>query len=223
MISSEISGLTGEALLEKIYAILEKHKKEIVSCKAVLIEDDLDGKFYGMSEQEIRDYKKHIVQKVCKLLEKDMPVFILYASPEAESWFLADWNNGFGNVYSDAGCIHDVEAGARTFFVHHLKRYIEQNILMQYKDDIENYGFFDGTYYKLSEQLMNAIQVEVKDYIRELSHSNEDYIEQITSSRSLYYSKKLHGDKMLRNIVPEFVALKCRRYFAFTYKEIAEF
>ncbi|MBP3609591.1 MAG: hypothetical protein J6J42_04560 [Lachnospiraceae bacterium] len=42
-ISSDISGLTGEALFEKIYSILGKYRDEISKCKAVLIEDDLDG------------------------------------------------------------------------------------------------------------------------------------------------------------------------------------
>ena len=49
-ISSQISGLTGEALLEKVYSILEKHKEEICTCKAILIEYYLDGKFYGWGD-----------------------------------------------------------------------------------------------------------------------------------------------------------------------------
>lgn len=52
-INSSISGLTGEALLEKIYNILEKHRNEIAKCKAVLIEDDLDGRFHDYSEEQV--------------------------------------------------------------------------------------------------------------------------------------------------------------------------
>ena len=40
-INPSISGLTGDALLTKIYDILEKHKTEISECAAILIEDDL--------------------------------------------------------------------------------------------------------------------------------------------------------------------------------------
>lgn len=53
-ISSQISGLTGEALLEKIYDIISKHKDEIVQCKAILIEDDLDGRFFNIATMKLK-------------------------------------------------------------------------------------------------------------------------------------------------------------------------
>ena len=39
-ISSNISGLTGDALLEKIYEIIAKNVHEISNCAGIIIEDD---------------------------------------------------------------------------------------------------------------------------------------------------------------------------------------
>lgn len=219
-LNREISGLTGEALLEKIYHILEKNKAEIGLCKAVLIEDDLDGRFYGWDDKQIEDYKSKIVDKVHEKLQKDIPVFILYASPEVESWFISDWKNGFEYLYCKSGVVTDVEHNAKSFFLHHLKDYINSNVLKNYSQHIEEYGWFCGEYVKLSDRVIDAIQTEVKDYIRGLQGGNLSYVKQIIESRDLYYSKKLHGDIMLRNIHPDVVAVKCRKYFGGTYNEI---
>lgn len=219
-INSQISGLTGDALLEKVYRILEKNREEIGKCKAVLIEDDLDGKFHGYSDEWIEEYKNQIIYKVHEKLQKDIPVFILYASPEAESWFIADWKNGFEYLYSDSGVVTDVEYNAKRFFLHHLKQYIQNNVLKEYAENIEEYGWFDGEYTKLSDRIICAIQTEVKDYIGELKGIKLSYVKQIIESRDLYYSKKLHGDIMLRNIQPDIIADKCRKYFGGTYNEI---
>lgn len=220
-ISSNISGLTGEALLEKIYSILEKYRDEISKCKAILIEDDLDGKFHGYSSEQIENYTSQIINKVHEKLQKDIPVFILYASPEAESWFIADWENGFEYLYCHSGVVADVEHGARLFFSHNLKQYIDRNILGEYSNNIEEYGWFGENYLKLSDQIIDTIQMGIKDYINEMRNVNPAYVRQIVESRDLYYSKKLHGDRMLRCIKPNLVASKCRKYFGTTYNQMA--
>lgn len=219
-ISSQISGLTGDALLEKIYNILEKNREEISTCSAVLIEDDLDGKFHDYDDKQIEEYKNQIIKEVRFRLKRDMPVFILYASPEVESWFLADWKNGFEYLYCDSGVVTDVGHSARQYFSYHLKQYLEHYILGQYSDNIEEFGWFQGNYVKLSDRIINAVQTEVKEYICKMKDRNVSFARQIEESRDLYYSKKLHGDRMLRNIQPETVALKCRKYFRNTYNEI---
>lgn len=221
-INSQISGLTGDALLEKVYHILEKNRDEIGKCKAVLIEDDLDGKFHGYSDEQIKKCKNQIIQKVQEKLQKDIPVFILYASPEAESWFIADWINGFEYLYNESGVVTDVEHNARCFFLHHLKQYIENNVLKEYTDNIEEYGWFLGKYIKLSDRIINVVQTEIKEYIQEMPNANKGYVNQIVVSRDLYYSKKLHGDRMMRNIRPDIVAAKCRKYFGSTYNAIVK-
>lgn len=215
----QISGLTGGALLEKIYEILEKHKDEIGRCKAVLIENDLDGRFHGYDDEKIEKYKKQIIHKVHEKLEKEIPVFILYASPEAESWFLADWKNGFEYLYCNSGVVTDVEHNAKLFFSHQLKYYLDEYVLKEYSECIEEFGWSGDRYIKLSNQIIDAVQTGAKEYISKIPGGNKHYIKQIVESRDLYYSKKLHGDRMLRNIQPDAVADKCRKYFGSTYKE----
>lgn len=223
IIKKEISGLTGEALLKKIYSILEKHKDEINTCKAVLIEDDLDGRFHNCDNETIKEYHDAIVAKVHSKLESDIPVFILYASPEVESWFITDWNNGFGYLYGKSNMIKDMEQKAKSFFLHHLRYYIHNEILKEYSHNIEEYGWFENGYVKLSDQIISVIQTNIKDYVRTLPQANSDCVKQIIESRDLYYSKKLHGDIMLRSIRPDVVAEKCRQYFMGTYNELAYF
>lgn len=223
IIKKEISGLTGEALLKKIYSILEKHKDEINTCKAVLIEDDLDGRFHNWDNKKIKGYRDAIVDKVHSKLESDIPVFILYASPEAESWFIADWDNGFGYLYGKSNRIKDMDQKAKSFFLHHLRDYIYSEVLKEYSHNIEDYGWFENGYIKLSDQIISVIQTNIKDYVRTLPQANSDCVKQIIESRDLYYSKKLHGDIMLRSISPDVVAEKCRQYFMGTYNELAYF
>lgn len=76
IISPELSGLTGEALLEKIYSILEKHRNEINQCKAILIEDDLDGKFHEYNEDDVIAYKAQIIDRVHEKLGSNLPVIV---------------------------------------------------------------------------------------------------------------------------------------------------
>lgn len=219
-LNSKISGLTGEALLEKIYTIISKNKEEIGQCKAIIIEDDLDGKFHEFDEKQVEGYKKSIIDKIYVNLGKTIPVFLLFASPEVESWFISDWENGFEYLYCDTGIVNDVERNAKLFFTHHLKKYINEEILKEYSQDVEAYGFFNGEYLKLSDQLIEGIQNGVKNYVQTIPKVNKAYVQQIVNSRNLYYSKKLHGDRMLRNISPETVAGKCRKYFCSVYNEI---
>lgn len=223
ILKKEISGLTGEALLKKIYSILEKHKDEINTCKAVLIEDDLDGRFHNCDNETIKEYHDAIVAEVHSKLESDIPVFILYASPEAESWFIADWDNGFGYLYGKSNRIKDMDQKAKSFFLHHLRDYIYSEVLKEYSHNIEEYGWFENGYVKLSDQIISVIQTNIKDYVRTLPQANSDCVKQIIESRDLYYSKKLHGDIMLRSIRPDVVAEKCRQYFMGTYNELAYF
>lgn len=216
-ISNQISGLTGEKLLEKVYEILKNHKDEINDCKAIIIEDDLDGKFFEWSREKIQKYQQNIIHHIHQLLNNPLPVFIFYASPEAESWFIADWDNSFVHIYTNTARVPDVEKNACLFFIHHLRQYLANYVLKEYSTDIEKYGYFNGKYYKLSDQLIDAVQVKVKEYIQMLANVNDEYKQQIVHSKYLYYSKKLHGGEMMGNIKPEIIAAQCRSYFAPVY------
>ncbi|MCD8347678.1 MAG: hypothetical protein LUD16_06940 [Lachnospiraceae bacterium] len=226
IIKPELSGLTGEALLDKVCEMCsnKRYREELLRCKALLIEDDLDGRFSYLTEQEIEQYNQNIVDRICENLGTyAMPIFLVYASPEVESWFIADWENSFKKVYSDKGIVDDVDLNARMFFEHHLKRYVETKILREYVDDVEKFGWFDGNYVKLSDQIISAIQTDVKDAICSLPVANKEYVDQIVASGKLYYSKSKHGDYMLRSIQPGNVEKKCKWYFRKAYGEILDF
>lgn len=222
-ISRKISGLTGSALLEKIYTIIQNHPIEIAQCSAILIEDDLDGNFYGMDKTQIQGYINSIQEKIHSILKCNIPIFILYASPEIESWFIADWDNGFGYIYTSDVCVTDIDSSTKIFFTHHLRQYLNTYVLKEYSNDIENYGYFHQKYYKLSDEIIEAIQTRVKEYISLLPNTNQLYSKQISSSRDLYYSKKLHGDRMLRRLEPLTLANKCRHFFSPTFNSLANF
>lgn len=175
------------------------------------------------SNETIKEYHDAIVAEVHSKLESDIPVFILYASPEVESWFITDWNNGFGYLYGKSNRIKDMDQKAKSFFLHHLRDYIYSEVLKEYSHNIEEYGWFENGYVKLSDQIISVIQTNIKDYVRTLPQANSDCVKQIIESRDLYYSKKLHGDIMLRSIRPDVVAEKCRQYFMGTYNELAYF
>lgn len=222
-IDKEISGLTGEKLLLKVYSIIEAHKGELAEFSAILIEDDLDGRFQGWDEVEINQYNQAIKNKIKQKMGKDIPVFIVYASPEIESWFVADWDNGFGFLYCYSGFVTDVRAEARKFYAYHLRLYINRVILGQYENDIENYGFFEGRYVKLSDKIIDALQNGFREYIESMSGISKKIVLEIQNSRCLCYSKKSHGQNMLRNIIPQNMLGKCCRYFKGFFYELEKF
>lgn len=222
-ISKDISGLTGKALLNKIYKIIAAHKDEIKKFSAIIIEDDLDGLFHRSDEDEINNHICTIIKEINVILEKDMPVFVIYASPEIESWFIADWKNSFEYIYLSSTIVKDLEYEERKIFVYYLRKYINSYILKDCSDNIEEYGWFDDEYRKLSEEIQLAIRKNVKEEIIRSSKFRKELTLKIYQSKYLYYSKKLHGEKMLRNIDPSVVATKCRKYFFNTFNRLHYF
>jgi hypothetical protein len=218
-ISPEVNGLTGESLLNKVYEIMKKHTDEISQCSAIVIEDDLDGRFEGWNDEKIKKYYEDVCRNVRDILGDEVKVFIVYASPEVEGWFLADWENSFESVYAEV--VDDVETDARQYFLHHLRQYVVKFVLREYAGDIERYGYLDGKYVKLSDEIIRALESDVKEYVRNLPNANERYVNQIEESRQLYYSKRLHGDKMLRRIEPSTVAAVCKHFFAPAYYKLS--
>lgn len=215
-----VNGLTGTTLIRKVMHLVEAHKEELKGYVAILIEDDMDDRFVDWSDERINAYKKEIHDTICGILQCDIPVFFLYAAPEIESWFLADWNHSFGYVYGKCSIITDLDNATRIYFVHHLKQYIDKNIIKRYCQGLSNIETFaekttnDSNYLKLSELLADAVHHKVVSYIGNLPGCNEAFFEKIVASKDLYYSKSLHGDLMLREIEPTMVARYCRFYFA---------
>ena len=63
IIADNINGLTGEKLIAKVYDILKNHSNEIKECKAIIIEDDLDGRFNGWSGEKVKKYMCYSISR----------------------------------------------------------------------------------------------------------------------------------------------------------------
>lgn len=223
-IEKDMNGLTGEGLISYVYNYIETHLDEIVQFDAMLIEDDLDNRFFideipgdiktrrKAKTQEFIDYCQEVSDTIRTKLSKapDYPVIQLYASPEIESWFLGDWEHSFGCIYGPRyeGILNHDE---NEYFGNRFQTYIRSNIVKEYIDCIEHYGYFEGNYHKLSKQLEVAI---TGDFKVKLNEQPNDLAKRIAKNRNLYYSKRIHGDLMLRNLSPEILANNCPEYYA---------
>ena len=223
-IRDDISGLTGDALLSKIYEILHDNKERFQQYDAILIEDDLDGRFHEWSDQQILNDIEKKTEKIVTQLGKVVPVFFLYASPEIESWFIADWKNGFSALYQESFQYQGHFARSdRDFFLHCLKTYIENNILGKFSQSIEDYWQTDkqGKLLKLSDQIIYGIQNAIPECL-EKTEEHRTFLEKFRDAKPAY-SKKEHGCIMLRNLDPNEVSKKCKRFFAPECKSLRSF
>ena len=75
-------------------------------------------------------------------------------------------------------------------------------------------------YIKLSDEIIEAVQTKVKEYMSGFTTINSIQLKEIVESRDLYYAKNLHGRTMLRQIQPTIVSEKCSRYFGNAYNEL---
>ena len=182
----EKNGLTGDALIKELYRLLDIRKQHGELFDAFLIEDDLDGRFNGLSSKEIEQYKERVIKEIRKRYPEAEVVF-LYASPEIEAWFLADWDNTFKQVYKIRAS-PQLRINATEYFCHRLKRYIDAQILKEDKDDIESFDFYDedGSFVKLSDKIMDAVAFGVKQMIADDGSANDKLKELIVNSRNLY-------------------------------------
>lgn len=222
LIKDEFSGITGNSLINKACQCLSlpSVQKEIEEglIDAILVEDDTDDRFIGKSEDWINQDEGAKRNLLLQASHKDLPVVFLYASPEAEAWFISDWDNGFGWLYNSPDVVLQLNADERRYFATKLRRYILVNLLKNDMNSIEDYGFNEnGVYEKLSNRLIKIVGIELKDQIRSDSKANKQYVHDIEASRDLYYSKKKHGSMMMKRIDPDVVAGRCRHYFARGY------
>ncbi len=218
----EYSGLTGTALLHYVYDYLTNHKEEFSDFDAIIIEDDLDGLF---NEELVPGDKKSLVSKRTQSFEKhcniiretvreklnrdaSFPVIQFYAAPEIETWFLSDWRNSFGSVYGPKGMAL-LTSAENDFFSARFQPYIRNYVLHEYENFLENYGYFDGIYSKLSDNIISSFD----SFKVTMAGENLPLAKAISIKERLYYSKRLHGGEMLKQISPEAVRAKCPVYF----------
>lgn len=66
---------------------------------AVLLVDDADCRFHGRERRGYDDWLSGLTRDVREAMaQPDLPVYALFASPEVESWFYADWEHSFGTL-----------------------------------------------------------------------------------------------------------------------------
>lgn len=219
----DYSGLTGNGLFDYINNYISKYKDTIKECDAVLIEDDLDGKYIGLYDQNTYKnnipnvkaaYEKEMTgrkEHIRLLLGKDssFPVFILHASPEIEAWFYADWSNTFGYVFGPE--VENILAEKiNEFFSINFKKYLDEKVIKQYSECIELFGSFDGEYQKLSDRIIETLDGKYK---AELESENENVLKDIKYNMKLSYSKKFEGQQMLIHLSPKTLEKNCTVFF----------
>lgn len=215
-IEQKHNGLTGMGLIEYILKFVKTKRFQEEGYDAILIEDDKDDRFLskqvdgtGKFDQNAWDeFKVNIKNKLNEICP-DLPVIFFYAAPEVESWFWADFDNSFGITYRSY-----LSSQENDFFKVKFRKYVNDSILTdQYKDCIEQYGYFNGIYRKLSTQIQDALLENdfLQEYQPEKNHPN------------ISYSKRKEGEEMLRQIDPTVVLQYCTICFKegfWTLKEI---
>ncbi len=222
----ELTGATGSELLTQVYRDMKNHTKELQNFQAILIEDDMDEQYF-LEGGHVRDYekieerKKEIATEIRKILEMPtLRVFFLYAMPEIESWFVADWDCTFGSEYCSK------LQKMNTYFSITFRNYVLKQVLTdKYPvEEIENYGYFDGVYKKLSNQLIDAFhEYSCQDMAGKSNKLFNQKINELIAGNKLAYSKKGEGINMLLNLNPSKVAEICGHYFSKTYHELKNF
>lgn len=222
----EFSGMTGTDLLRYVYSYLEKYPNELLDCEAVIIEDDLDGRFTEATgspatkvSKRTKEFETHcytVSKEVRSRLRKDdtFPVIQIFAALEIETWFLSDWSNTFGFVHGPK-VSNILSAKENQYFSAMFQPYLRQNVLYGYANQIGNYGYFNGIYRKLSDQLFMCL-----DSFKVSIAQSSDVATSISSNPLLKYSKRSHGDEMLRHLSPDIVQRKCSIYFKDAFNSI---
>lgn len=212
-ISQEQSGLTGRSLIQYILKFIKTETFQKERYDAILIEDDKDDRFLEIdpngfsvfNQTEWADFKittNNDIKKICP----NIPVIYFFAAPEIETWFIADFDNSFGMAYRTILTYKE-----NKFFKIRFCKYINKFIITkQYKKCIEEYGYFNGSYLKLSTQIQKALD-------------ENDFLEDFNTKTSLpiiSYSKRYIGQDMLSQIDPDTVLKYCTIFFKEGYNSL---
>lgn len=200
------NGLTGASLISYVLNFVEKNRFKEEAYDAILIEDDKDDRFLFPNSDGTatidKDGWERFYKDVRKRLEEkcpNIPILLFLAAPEVEAWFLSDWENSFGKVYSDR-----LTAPQNHYFSIRFRKYInEQIITPKYSSAIEEYGYFDSRYRKLSEEIQTALAE--RDFFADYTPSFEH--------DPIRYSKRVEGETMLEELDPQIVSQHCTSFF----------
>lgn len=179
------NGITGQALITEIMRVFQNYSQAYQHLDGLVIADDLDcGSSVNASQ---------LSQQIGQFLGKTIPCIILYASPEVEAWFVADWNNSFKFVYGG-----QVASSLFHVFSRHTPP-ITRSSIESFGGPAQAQG---GCTYKLSSEIQATFAAG------------------IGTTRVYQYSKRYHGNAMLANINPDTVVEVCTNHFAHAYRQI---
>lgn len=199
------SGLTGQCLIDHVLSFIKTERFAEENYDAILISDDKDNRFLridenGYSSKDVYQwdmFKSELVEKIHQSYP-DLPVVFFFSAPEIEAWFVADWNNCFEEEYKDCFGMKQ-----QKLLSHRLRCWVKDHVVTEhYTDKIEDYGYFDFKYRKLSEQIQDMF--ENPCLFEGVAQSNDAHIG---------YSKRKNGENMLGRLNPENVLKKCNFYF----------
>jgi len=203
----EHAGASGERLAGAMLERLREHYSgDRCPFDFVLLADDADCRFAERPD-EMAAWHAELARAVRSAVGHPLPVYVLLASPEVESWLLSDWEMGFGGQYHDIGIA--------------LRRHIGNCLLAGAGltwDDLEDFGGrqVGGTCErKLSDALRDAIRAggRCERCVPSAASAGAD----APPTARLGYSKRHDGASMLKRIRPEQVRTRCSRYFAPAY------
>lgn len=217
------SGLTGSGLIDKVVEYCGKYPQNLNGCKGIVIEDDSDNRLDDISLDELEQLENKNSEKIHKILGKQIPIVYLYAVPEVEAWFVADWNNGFGWLCKSEEFTGNIKYHDREYYENRVAVMVKKEILDICENDIENYTRKFMTYKKLSEEIARILREDVPREIIESYTAPKELKESFDNTNRYNYSKIYHGESMLRRIDPNVVNDKCRQFFRRGYLGIKKF
>ena len=222
------TGCTGKDLEKEMENRLKLYKLRFTGFKVVLIEDDLDYMPWNncAAQETIENRAIHakawldskyreLVPKVQNAYSNDIDLVILYASPEVETWFLADWQNGMGKI-----CEDDMFCAA-------LNRSLKEKLAEYYDEHIELWHYYPSSRAKLSDIIIKMIfdlQMTMEDADGNIPLEglfSMDERKRIDGSK-FEYKKTNHGKHMLEDIDQEKVYEKCQYFYRHAIDKIRE-
>jgi len=188
------SGITGSDLTEMMYDRLSKYYKHS-DFDGFLLIDDLDCRYHSNLAAGIDLFIETHSDNVQKILEKQVAFYVLFASPEVESWLLADWNNSFAKQYPQS-------------VAYKVQERLKKDIIKEYWDN--NLELYGGAF--VNGGCESKISSEIQDTFSLVGLDEQE--------RVYSYSKRNEGVDMLRRIEPMQVGRKCNICFLPQYNKL---
>lgn len=198
--STEHSGTTGQQLVERMLQCLQRHHcGRACQLDFVLLIDDADCRFANTVDARAAwtDWETLLTRQVRECTERPtLGFYVLLASPEIETWLMADWENGFGRAFPDIASS--------------LRQHFATCVLSPLSwDRLEGYGgrLLGGSCeHKLSRRIAESFDISTDCQCRP---PLRERIQRYPGDRPISYSKRIDGPAMLKHIDPSVVARRC--------------